>query len=1075
MVDVAGNVGGAVSPVLQLAEWLAAPICRQFKYLYNYTTNFKNLEMEVGKLKNSRDEVKRKIIAAERNVQEIKQNVKNWQKDVEKTIIEAEQLIQEKANNPRCFKGLCPNFIIRYKQSKKAFKLKQDDIAPLLQQEKDLDPVSDPTNPPEIWLRSSENYLAFESRNSTVKNVWDALNDENVFMIGVYGMGGLGKTTLVQEVGRKAEKEKLFDDIVFVEVSKSPDIKKIQTVIADNLGLKFENETERAKKLYSRMEGKNILLILDNIWESLEFENTIGIPCGADRGRNKLLFTTRNLDVLERMGSTNNFGMGILNENEAWNLFAKMTGNVIQTHRLHSLPNDVCKECRGLPIVICTIGKALKNKSDLSDWKVALQELKAPSPTNFIGLLEKEYMKIALSYKYLRNDELKKTFLIASLLENNTSISNLFKHVVCLDILEGANLTMENARHRLDTLVRELKDACLLLDGFESRQFAMHDVIRVVALTIAYVDHHVFTIRNDIERDWKDRDKLKKCTKIFLPSNSNIISQLWSNYLDCPDLEYFYMTNMWNSSFEIPEDFFAVMPKLRVLNVVGLQQSLLPSSIGFLTNLQTLCLDDGKIKDVVVIGKLKKLKVLSLRFANIKEFPTEMGQLTELRLLDLRCCYQLKVIAPNVISKLSQLEELYLKDCPIQWKIEVLKELKLLSSITSLELDVKYDKVLPKDLFSKELIRYKVSEGNWWFLNPIIDEYEYLRVLKLVFNVSNYLEELCGIKNVEILCIAEYLDDCGHSQFSLQSKEITPLFNKKVIFPDLMVLVLKNIISRKIWDKQLPSTSFQNLKQLILWRCAKIKFVFPYTITNNLQQLQYLNIEDCIDLEEIVATEEITEAAASFVFPEVAFLKLGNLPELATFYPGIHTLEWPKLKRLEMKNCDKFEMFNSKPNSLCLDYKVHFHDLEVLELKNISFEKIWNSQLSTSSYQNLTHLTLFECDKIKYVFPLSIAKSLQHLQYLELTRCKVLEGIVAPEEGTEVAINFFFPQVSTVKLQYLPEFMDFYLGILTSEWLKLRELVVKDCDRIKMLTLEPNFICFDQKVQESNFIPCFFF
>ncbi|XP_044482666.1 uncharacterized protein LOC123209024 isoform X2 [Mangifera indica] len=1145
MVDVAGSIGGVVSPVLEVCNWLAAPTLRQFKYLFNCTTNFKNLEEEVKKLEYARDEVQRKVTAAERNVEEVKQNVKDWQKDVEKTITEAEQLIQAKANKPRCFEGLCPNFIIHYKQSRKAFELKRNDIDPLLQQEKELSPVSYQTNPPEIWLRSNENYLAFESRNSTVKNVWDALNDENVYMIGIYGMGGLGKTTLVEEIGRKAEKDKLFEDIVFVEVSESPDVQKIQTTIANKLGLKFENESEMADKIYSRMKDNNILLILDNIWKPLELDKTVGIPCRADRGRNKLLFTTRNLDVLERMGSTNNFGMGILNEEEAWTLFTKMTGNIIQTHELLSLPNDVCKECGGLPIIICSIAKALKNKSQPFDWEVALQELKAPSPTEFSRFLEEQYMKIALSYKYL-SDELKKTFLISSLMKNNASISDLFKHVVCLDILKGANLTIKDARNRLDKLIRELKDACLLLNGYKSGQFAMHDVIRVVALTIAYVDHHVFTTRNDVERDWKDKDKLKKCTKISLPSNSNIISQLWPNYLDCPNLEYFYMTNMWNSSFEIPEDFFAVMPKLKVLNLVRLQQSLLPSSIGLLTNLQTLCLDNSKIKDVV-IGKLKNLKVLSLRGSYIKEFPTE---LTQLRLLDLSYCRQLEVIAPNVISKLSQLEELYLKGCSIQWKIEVLKELKLLSKLTSLELDIEDGKVLPKYFFSRELIRYDISVGNWLFQFPKIGEHEHLRILELIINPTIYLEELCGIKNAELLCLAEYLDDkdkddLEHSKFNLQSNEITPLFNKKVIFPDLMTLVLKNIISRKIWDSQLPSSSFQNLKQLILWKCTKIKFVFPYTITKNLQQLQYLEIKDCIDLEEIVATEEITEAVASFVFPQATFLKLENLPELATFYPGIHTLEWPKLKKLLVKDCDRLKMFNSEPKSLCLDHKINhdlevlklktkstmiswsrqskateisfdkstniplqllqfgsveklqlhdceykdiksvsdlpnlnvlhvwkcskmviFPDLKVLKLKNISPENIWDNQFLTSSYQNLTHLSLYRCYKIKYD-PLSIAKSLQQLQYLELMSCKDLERIVTPEEGTEAAINLSFPQVIKVKLQYLPKFTNFYPEIHTSTWPKLKELVVEGCRKFKMFTLEPNFLCFDQKINHD--------
>ncbi|XP_044483499.1 probable disease resistance protein At1g61190 [Mangifera indica] len=227
MVDVAGSFGGVLSPVLEVGKWLAAPIWRQFKYLYNYNTNFKNLEKQVEQLKNTRDEVQLKVTAAERNVEVIKQNVKDWQKDVEKTITEAEQLIQEKANNAQCFKGLWSN----YKQSKKAFKLKREDIDPLLQKKREFDQVSFPTIPQDIWLRSNEDHLAFEARTSMVKNVWDALNDENVYMIGVYGMGGLGKTTLVQEAGRKAKKDNLFEDIVFVMIILS----FLMIILSDNV------------------------------------------------------------------------------------------------------------------------------------------------------------------------------------------------------------------------------------------------------------------------------------------------------------------------------------------------------------------------------------------------------------------------------------------------------------------------------------------------------------------------------------------------------------------------------------------------------------------------------------------------------------------------------------------------------------------------------------------------------------------------------------------------------------------------------------------------------------------------
>ncbi|KAJ0076741.1 hypothetical protein Patl1_36432 [Pistacia atlantica] len=110
MEEAAGNA------VLEVGKCLAAPIGRQFMYLYNYKSNFENLEKEIRKLKDARDEVKHKVVAAQNNVKKIKQKVKDWQRDVDSIIVEAEQLIQEKTNS-RCF-----NLITCYKNSRKASK-----------------------------------------------------------------------------------------------------------------------------------------------------------------------------------------------------------------------------------------------------------------------------------------------------------------------------------------------------------------------------------------------------------------------------------------------------------------------------------------------------------------------------------------------------------------------------------------------------------------------------------------------------------------------------------------------------------------------------------------------------------------------------------------------------------------------------------------------------------------------------------------------------------------------------------------------------------------------------------------
>ncbi|KAJ0079057.1 hypothetical protein Patl1_22798 [Pistacia atlantica] len=223
------------------------------------------------------------------------------------------------------------------------------------------------------------------------------------------------------------------------------------------------------------------------------------------------------------MGSKS-FSIDVLKEDEAWSLFRKMTGEVVDTRVLQSLANDVCKECGGLPIAVVTVARALMNKRQISQWRKALQELRKPSPTEFKGVLEAAYSKIALSYDYLKGEEHKKVFLLCSIMTYDATISNLFKFVMGLNILEGNNLKIEEARYRLDALLLELKESCLLLDCSSSERFSMHDVVRDIAITISYKDHHVLTERNDVEGEWKNLDTLKKCTTISL-SSSDILSK----------------------------------------------------------------------------------------------------------------------------------------------------------------------------------------------------------------------------------------------------------------------------------------------------------------------------------------------------------------------------------------------------------------------------------------------------------------------------------------------------------------------------------------------------------------------
>ncbi|KAL4029056.1 hypothetical protein IC575_012277 [Cucumis melo] len=62
-----------------------------------------------------------------------------------------------------------------------------------------------------------------------------------------------------------------------------------------------------------------------------------------------------------------------------------------------------------------------------------------------------------------------------------------------------------------------------------------------------------------------------------------------------------------------------------------------------------------------IIGELKKLEVLDFSESNITQIPSTMSQLTKLKVLNLSSCYALKIIPPNILSKLTKQEELSLE------------------------------------------------------------------------------------------------------------------------------------------------------------------------------------------------------------------------------------------------------------------------------------------------------------------------------------------------------------------------------------------------------------------------------
>ncbi|ESR46258.1 hypothetical protein CICLE_v10003411mg [Citrus x clementina] len=749
--------------VVEVVKRVAPPAYRRICYWRKskYTSNLQNLKTEVDNLKSERVRTQHQVDEAKRKGEEIEENVVNWLARANNVIEAADNFTKDEATaNKRCFKGLCPDLQTRRRLSKEAERQKEAVVN--VRDARRFDRISYCTAPEDIRLISNKDYEPFESRMFTLRNILSALEDPDVDMLGIYGMGGIGKTMLAEEIARKVKSDKLFDLVVFVEVSQNQDIRKIQGEIADKLGLKFHEESEsgRANSLFKRIKAeKKILIILDNIWENLNLR-VVGIPHGDGHKGCKVLLTARSLDLLSgKMDSRSNFSIGVLNEEEAWNLFKKMAGDYIEGSEFQSVARDVAKECAGLPVSVVTIARALRNKR-LFEWKDALEQLRRPYATNFKDIQPTACKAIELSYNKLAGEELKNIFLLIGY----TAISSIDALLMCgmgLGLFQGVN-KMEVARARVRTLVHKLKASCMLLDHISKSEefFSMHDVVRDVAISIASTEKIALTATNeqvDGFRVWSDESAVKRYTSIVLQDiKTNVLPEV----VECPQLKLLFIcADKESSSLTIPNNFFKGMIQVRVINLTYMNLLSLPSTLGFLLNLRALSLCYCKLVDISVIGGLKKLEILCLRGSDIKQLPTEVGQLTWLTLLDLRECRKLEVIPPNVLSNLSHLEELYISCRSFQkWEVEVegvknagVEELKHLPNLTSLELDIHDVNTLPRGLFLEKLEKYRIRIGDWYWESTNIWRREFrLRLNNKICLKDWLIVQLQGIEDLEL-------------------------------------------------------------------------------------------------------------------------------------------------------------------------------------------------------------------------------------------------------------------------------------------------------------------------------------
>ncbi|XP_065855620.1 disease resistance protein At4g27190-like isoform X2 [Euphorbia lathyris] len=456
---------------------------------------------------------------------------------------------------------------------------------------------------------------------------------------------------------------------------------------------------------------------------------------------------------------------------------------------------------------------------------------------------------------------------------------------------------------------------------------------------------------------------------------------------------------------------------LRKVQVLILDITSLTQSLKELRNLRTLHLKVHKLEDMSWIGRFKYLEFLSISTLSLRYIPKEMKQLCNLRLLDLRESTKLVYIPPGVLSRMLKLEELYLPLSYKRWGCrgkeeddydcaeseEGVKINASFSEITSLSLyalqiSLQEASILPKKTsIFKNIQRFRILIHNDFKYQPLGEG----RMNKLQLTGDAFNIKQSGIwdlmRRVEDLSLIE-VRNLKNVMSRLEGYEFPQL--KKMIltkcdelehlvvttdnwipnnsFSELKYLHLSMLSNLKeIWHGTRPCLGlFENLRQINIRFCQKLKYIFPLSVAKGLRQLKSIEILDCNEMEGVLyGNEERDENFNEGCFIEE--LHLYSLPKLVGFLvnkdlPVITneivsaSIERPIGAFDSTSSIDDEQLVSLQQTDISNNQVSHTKIKDAISVKEMY--SAFSSKLVEKQLKSLTKLKIAFCDALQIIF-----------------------------------------------------------------------------------------------------------
>ncbi|XP_040942764.1 uncharacterized protein [Gossypium hirsutum] len=433
---------------------------------------------------------------------------------------------------------------------------------------------------------------------------------------------------------------------------------------------------------------------------------------------------------------------------------------------------------------------------------------------------------------------------------------------------------------------------------------------------------------------------------------------------------------------------FLGMTELKVLSLEGSTGVISLYALRFLPKLRALHLEN--FEDFMFLGNLITLEILSLRGSKFEGLANELGRLKDLKMLDLTNCKLFSSSSPNVIQRLSQLEELYLSNTTN----DIYLVIKSLTRLTRLNLWVS-SLHFPPDFEFPELEKFNICIGydGILFLHSFDgrmslifsaarsldinqEVFPYNAVSQLLGNLESLV--VSGIKDEYVECLTNKTQQkvsvsmilrnlkqvsigyCSNLKVVFQMEEVEE--NEAPLLSNLKILNLEGLPDLScIWELPTQHVRLESLVELTIKHCPRLKSLFSLSLAQSLVLLEKLKIFYCFELKQIVTELE------------------GDEGEISSAINSHTSLCFPKLTKLYISICD-------------------------------GLEYIFPTSLASHGLQGLT-LGIHWCPKLKQVFRvandsmLQYQQSLRSLSSFSITDCPLLTDSVVHLEAEKASIK----------------------------------------------------------------------